>query len=293
MKKTRLFEIIREEIKSALNEKVNALVTTKKGETKTFDYETPQDKAEINKLKTDSNITGIETTSGQKIKEDQLNEMAKIDPELSGLMTKAADKYIEDNNVDVEELKSLLKPYLLLLQARDKEATKEFTTGEGEPLAKVLLDLRRLFTGDPTKPIYANRQDPEVNKLMIDREDELIDNQTNNFIYNYLGKINQQRGRKAGEKSVSSEKTPEKTSKETPEKTSKEAPKAKTGGTADKKDQLLADLKDVTERMAKVAKDLKAAAGTANEKKLIEKRRDLNIEKEEIQKKIDKLGFRK
>ena len=293
MKKTRLLEIIREEIAGILNEASNAIVTYKNNDTDTFSYNTLQDRTEMAKLKADSNVTSIKTTSGQKIKEDQLNEMAKIDPELGGVMTKAVDKYIEDNNVDVEKIKSLLKPYLLLLQARDKEATKEFTTGEGEPLAKVILDLRRLFTGDPTKPIYANRQDPEVNKLMIDREDELIDNQTNNFIYNYLGKINQQRGRKAGEKPASSEKTPEKASKETPEKASKETPKAKTGGTADKKDQLLADLKDVTERMAKVAKDLKAAAGTAGEKKLIEKRRDLNIEKEEIQKKIDKLGFRK
>ena len=293
MKKTRLLEIIREEIAGILNEASNAIVTYKNNDTDTFSYNTLQDRTEMAKLKADSNVTSIKTTSGQKIKEDQLNEMAKIDPELNGIMTKAVDKYIEDNNIDVEEIKSLLKPYLLLLKTGDKEAKKEFISGEGEPLAKVLLGLRRLFTGDPTNPTNANRQDPEVNKLMIDREDELIDNQTNNFIYNYLGKVNQPRGRKAGEKPASSEKTPEKASKETPEKASKETPKAKTGGTADKKDQLLADLKDVTERMAKVAKDLKAAAGTAGEKKLIEKRRDLNIEKEEIQKKIDKLGFRK
>jgi hypothetical protein len=77
MKKTRLLEIIREEI----NEVLNVLVTNKKGETTTMPFNTPDEKKSVTNLKADSNITNIETTSGQNIKEDnleedQLNEMA-------------------------------------------------------------------------------------------------------------------------------------------------------------------------------------------------------------------------
>jgi predicted HTH transcriptional regulator len=77
MKKDRLLEIIREEISEALN----VLVTNKKGETTTMPFNTPDEKKSVTNLKTDSNITNIETTAGQNIKEeeleeDQLNEMA-------------------------------------------------------------------------------------------------------------------------------------------------------------------------------------------------------------------------
>jgi hypothetical protein len=74
MKQTRLLEIIREEISEA----VNVLVTTKTGETKTMPYETPEDKAGILLLKKDNNIKNIETTSGQNIKEDTLNEIEQL-----------------------------------------------------------------------------------------------------------------------------------------------------------------------------------------------------------------------
>ena len=77
MKKSRLLEIIREEI----NEALNVLVTNKKGETTTMPFNTPDEKKNIEALKKDANITNIETTAGQNIKEDnleedQLNEMA-------------------------------------------------------------------------------------------------------------------------------------------------------------------------------------------------------------------------
>ena len=81
MKKTRLLEIIREEIAEA----VNALVTTKTGETKTMPYETPEDKAGILILKKDNNIKNIETTSGVNIKEGEkrkkLAEKYQLDEE--------------------------------------------------------------------------------------------------------------------------------------------------------------------------------------------------------------------
>jgi len=70
MKKSRLLEIIREEI----NEALNVLVTNKKGETTTMPFNTPDEKKNIEALKKDANITNIETTAGQNIKEDNLEE---------------------------------------------------------------------------------------------------------------------------------------------------------------------------------------------------------------------------
>jgi len=280
MKKTRLLEIIREEITSMLHE----VDMDKTRGTVVMAKTTPPQ--EIKKVTSQ----GLDV----ELKEDQLNEMAKIDAILDTAMSNAIERYIADNDIDVEEIKALLKQYLPLIQARDKEATKEFLTGEGKLLATTLKGLRQLFTGDPTNPTNANRQDPEVNKLMVDREDELIDNQTNNYIYNYFGKVKQPRGRKAGEKSAPSKETPEKASEEAPKKTTEKTSSTKTGGVADKKDKLLADLEDVKAEMAAVAKELKAAKqGSKEEEKLIKKRKDLNIEKGELDKKIANLGFKK
>ena len=55
MKKSRLLEIIREEITSALNEATNVIITNKKGDSDTLSYNTPTDKAEVNKLKQQNN----------------------------------------------------------------------------------------------------------------------------------------------------------------------------------------------------------------------------------------------
>jgi hypothetical protein len=77
MKKTRLLEIIREEIAGALNEESNVTVTNAKGETDVMAYNTPADKAEIARLKKDSNIKSIKTTGGQKIKEEKRKKLAE------------------------------------------------------------------------------------------------------------------------------------------------------------------------------------------------------------------------
>ena len=74
MKKTRLLEIIREEISEA----INVLVTNKKGETNTMPFNTPEDKKSVMNLKTDTNITNIKTTAGQNIKEAELNEIEQL-----------------------------------------------------------------------------------------------------------------------------------------------------------------------------------------------------------------------
>jgi hypothetical protein len=80
MKKSRLLEIIREEIAGALSEVSTALITTKKGETTPLPFNTPDEKISVMNLKKDSNITNIETTDGKNIKEEeQLNEEPFID----------------------------------------------------------------------------------------------------------------------------------------------------------------------------------------------------------------------
>jgi hypothetical protein len=93
MKKSRLLEIIREEISEALN----VLVTNKKGETTTMPYNTSDEKKNVMNLKTDSNITNIETTAGQNIKEDDLNEI----PDFGGRFdSQVAAKYGEDQTLE-------------------------------------------------------------------------------------------------------------------------------------------------------------------------------------------------
>jgi len=104
MKKSRLLEIIHEEIIAALNEATNVIITNKKGDSDTLSYNTPSDKAEVNKLKQDSNITSIKTTAGQKIKEladkyqideEIINEMASIKQLKTQLEKQGKEKELE------------------------------------------------------------------------------------------------------------------------------------------------------------------------------------------------------
>jgi hypothetical protein len=90
MKAKQLRRIIREAIQEVLSEDNNALVTTKTG-IKTVTFKNP---TELNTLKSDSNVSSITTTSGQKIKEsDELDELARI----------AKGYKISDDNIDVSQ----------------------------------------------------------------------------------------------------------------------------------------------------------------------------------------------
>jgi len=73
MKVSELKENIRGIIRKKMNE-ANALVTTKTG-TKPVDY---KNATELNKLKSDPNVSSIETTAGQKLKEAGEYTMDKI-----------------------------------------------------------------------------------------------------------------------------------------------------------------------------------------------------------------------
>jgi hypothetical protein len=108
MKSKQLRALIYEAIMEVLTEDTNALVTTKGG-TKAVSIKNPADLAD---LKSDSNVSGIETTSGQKIKEIDIKEMAGqkyelVDPDfdsspyndksISGVSLGDVLEYIKEN----------------------------------------------------------------------------------------------------------------------------------------------------------------------------------------------------
>jgi hypothetical protein len=85
MKSKELRKIIREAIADVLSE-ANAMVTDKAG-THAISIKNP---TELNPLKQDVNVTSITTTTGQKLKEDEIDELARI----------AKGYKLADDNVD-------------------------------------------------------------------------------------------------------------------------------------------------------------------------------------------------
>ena len=221
MKKSRLLEIIREEITSALNEATNVIITKKKGDSDTLSYNTPTDKAEVNKLKQDSNIASIKTTAGQKIKElstkyqideEILNEMASIKQLKSQLEKQGKEKElaaIKDTEKTVlDTLKKdptitpdgRLKGYV---SAFKKELKSSHGIGLQDLLTTVMLDAEE--AGDKFK------DDISTNTIEKDAANQIT------------GKEAGQRGRKPSEKKADEPKAKaEKPAKEKPESKSKD-----------------------------------------------------------------------
>ena len=221
MKKTRLLEIIREEITSALSETTNVIITNKKGESDTLPYNNSVEKAEVNKLKQDSNIAGIKTTAGQKIKEladkyqideEILNEMASIKQLKSQLEKQGKEKElqaIKDTEKTVlDTLKKdpnitpdgRLKGYV---SAFKKELKASHDIGLQDLLTTVMLDAEE--AGDKFK------DDIATNTIEKDAANQLT------------GKEAGQRGRKPSEKKAEEPKAKkEKIAKEKPESKAKD-----------------------------------------------------------------------
>jgi hypothetical protein len=194
MKKSRLLEIIREEISEALN----VLVTNKKGETTTMPFNTPDEKKAVTNLKQDSNITNIETTAGQNIKEDDLNEI----PDFGGRFDKqVADKYGMDQTLE-DATKDITDKIL-----KDMGLSRDDLKKDADKAKEVLKAIRSKVVG--------KNQDARVKKA-LEKQTEFDDsgnalqaNQTNNAILKALGlKEPGQRGRKASEEKPKSEKAP-------------------------------------------------------------------------------------
>lgn len=191
MKKSRLLEIIREEI----NEVLNVLVTNKKGETTTMPFNTPDEKKAVTNLKQDSNITNIETTAGQNIKEDDLNEI----PDFGGRFDQqVAAKYGEDQTLE-DATRDITDEIL-----KDMGLSRDDLKKDADKAKEVLKAIRSKVVG--------KNQDARVKKA-LEKQTEFDDsgnplqaNQTNNAILKALGlKEPGQRGRKASEEKPKSE----------------------------------------------------------------------------------------
>ena len=103
MKRSELKKYIKEEIVKELSE-ATAMVDTKGG-TKSITFKSP---TELDVLKKDPNVTGITTTTGQKIKEDELDEMANI--AKGGALEKAIEKVVKANKTaDKKELRKKIR----------------------------------------------------------------------------------------------------------------------------------------------------------------------------------------
>lgn len=209
MKKSRLLEIIREEI----NEALNVLVTNKKGETTTMPFNTPDEKKNIEALKKDANITNIETTAGQNIKEEDLNE----EPDFGGqLDKKVAAKYGEEDTLEAATEKVTNRVL------SDKGITKaDVAKMDAQELKALLKDIRAF--------ISQKKQSPEVTaalekqKEFDDSGSNLQDNQTNKAILRVLGF-----GSKKGPKGPTKSKAEKPAKEKAPKNTTEKAPKAKT-----------------------------------------------------------------
>jgi hypothetical protein len=184
MKKTRLLEIIREEI----NEALNVLVTNKKGETTTMPYNTPDEKKSVMNLKQDNNITNIETTAGQNIKEDDLNEV----PDFGGRFDqKVAAKYGEEDTLEAAMEKVVNRTL------SDRGISKvDVAKMDKNDLKDLLRTIRQQISGKGQTSAVAQALKKQIE--FDDSGSKLQDNQTNNAILKALGLVTPKpRGRKA------------------------------------------------------------------------------------------------
>jgi hypothetical protein len=161
MKKTRLLEIIREEIVGALKEESNVIITNRKGETDTLAYNTPADKTEVAKLKKDSNITSIKTTGGQKIKEEQLDEdMLTEAPFIGGSLDFA---YI-DGKIEKGVLGKAIAD-------ATQEIKKSFSGADPDAATKIVM----------SKKSRTSEKTPEPVKAALEKVDDIIQAQADTF----------------------------------------------------------------------------------------------------------------
>ena len=208
MKKDRLLEIIREEI----NEALNVLVTNKKGETTTMPYNTPDEKKSVMNLKQDNNITNIETTAGQNIKEEEkrkkLAEKYQLDEEIINEMASIKQLKGElERQGKTSELKAIQDAERAALDALKADPT---ITPDGRlkgyvpTLKKELLNTHNIKLQDLLSTVAGKAEDDGV-KFSSDIATNTIEKDAANQL---TGKEAGQRGRKATEKPAKAEKAP-------------------------------------------------------------------------------------
>lgn len=216
MKKSRLLEIIREEI----NEALNVLVTNKKGETTTMPFNTPDEKKAVTNLKSDSNITNIETTAGQNIKEEEkrkkLAEKYQLDEEIINEMASIKQLKNElERQGKTSELKAVTAAERAALDTLKADPT---ITPDGRlkgyvpTLKKELLNTHNIKLQDLLSKVAGKAEDDGV-KFSSDIATNTIEKDAANQL---TGKEPGQRGRKASEDKPKAEKTPKAKAEKSP-----------------------------------------------------------------------------
>jgi hypothetical protein len=197
MKKDRLLEIIREEI----NEVLNVLVTNKKGETTTMPFNTPDEKKSVTNLKADSNITNIETTAGQNIKEEEkhkkLAEKYQIDEEtiseMASIKQLKSELERQGKTSELQAVTTAEKAALNALKADPTITSDGRLKGYVPTLKKELLNTHNIKLQDLLSIVAGKAEDDGV-KFSSDIATNTIEKDAANQI---TGKEAGQRGRKA------------------------------------------------------------------------------------------------
>jgi hypothetical protein len=208
MKQTRLLEIIREEISEALN----VLITNKKGETTTMPFNTPDEKKSVTNLKADSNITNIETTAGQNIKEEEkrkkLAEKYQIDEEtineMASIKQLKSELERQGKTSELQAVTTAEKAALDALKADPTITPDGRLKGYVPTLKKELLNTHNIKLQDLLSTVAGKAEDDGV-KFSSDIATNTIEKDAANQI---TGKEAGQRGRKATEKPASMAKAP-------------------------------------------------------------------------------------
>ena len=208
MKQTRLLEIIREEISEALN----VLITNKKGETTTMPFNTPDEKKSVTNLKTDSNITNIETTAGQNIKEEEkrkkLAEKYQIDEEtineMASIKQLKSELERQGKTSELQAVTTAEKAALDTLKADPTITPDGRLKGYVPTLKKELLNTHNIKLQDLLSTVAGKAEDDGV-KFSSDIATNTIEKDAANQI---TGKEAGQRGRKATEKPAPMAKAP-------------------------------------------------------------------------------------
>ena len=208
MKQTRLLEIIREEISEALN----VLITNKKGETTTMPFNTPDEKKSVTNLKADSNITNIETTAGQNIKEEEkhkkLAEKYQIDEEtiseMASIKQLKSELERQGKTSELQAVTTAEKAALNALKADPTITPDGRLKGYVPTLKKELLNTHNIKLQDLLSTVAGKAEDDGV-KFSSDIATNTIEKDAANQI---TGKEAGQRGRKATEKPAPMAKAP-------------------------------------------------------------------------------------
>ena len=179
MKRKELYKYIREEIITSLSEDATAMVTSKAG-TKSVTYKNP---SELDALKKDSNVSSITTTSGQKLKEEELEEMARNAVKITIDNSEKAEIALQIyQNSNVAKL-------INLIQNSDEGMTQDELKAEIPKYASINYDINALIIAGalkkssnltPEMPPEEDENEEEENEEEENEEEENEEEDTQN-----------------------------------------------------------------------------------------------------------------